>query len=166
MVVFGKVNTESHKDIAARYHVTALPTFIIFRDGRQVEKVEGADRAKLSSTLLKLSKEMEDVLKNGKARGSGGSGGSGWRGAELPRGYVDVTDQLEIKMTDAANYDDTEAGNVRVLFDTSKPSALSNVKGDKDWMESDTDEQLMLFLPFQSVLKLHTLQVSYLGCSK
>jgi hypothetical protein len=100
--------------------------------------------------------------------GASGSGSSGWLGAELPRGYSDVTDQIEIKSTELLNYDE-EAGSVRVLFESAKPSALSDAKGAedkaKDWVESDTDEQLMLFMPFQSTLKLHTLQVSYVSPS-
>jgi hypothetical protein len=98
--------------------------------------------------------------------GASGSGSSGWLGAELPRGYSDVTDQIEIKSTELLNYDE-EAGSVRVLFESAKPSALSDAKGAedkaKDWVESDTDEQLMLFMPFQSTLKLHTLQLTSLS---
>lgn len=32
----------------------------------------------------------------------------------------------------------------------------------KDWVKSDTDEQLMLFIPFQSTLKIHSLQFTSL----
>ena len=53
------------------------------------------------------------------------------------------------------------------MFEDSKPSGLLKGKAAekpaKDWVESDTDEQLMLFLPFQSTLKVHTLQVSRSG---
>ena len=31
---------------------------------------------------------------------------------------------------------------------------------DKDYVESDTDEQLMLYIPFQSTLKVHTLHIT------
>jgi C-terminal proteasome-interacting domain of thioredoxin-like. len=52
-----------------------------------------------------------------------------------------------------------------VLFDSSKPSSL-NGKGKSgssaDWVESDTDEQLMLYIPFQSSLKIHSLHVTSL----
>ena len=97
----------------------------------------------------------------GEASGSGSSGGS-WRGADIPRGYSDITDQVEMQRCDMLNYD-SEAGGVRALFDSGKPSALgAEDSSAKDWVETDTDEQLMLFIPFQSMLKLHTLQVSYI----
>lgn len=66
---------------------------------------------------------------------------------------------------------DSQFGNARTLFDSSKPSSLDNGKGKskandvesgKDWVESDTDEQLMLFLPFMSTLKVHTLHITSL----
>ena len=66
---------------------------------------------------------------------------------------------------------DSECGDARTLFDSSKPSSLDTGKGKgtatggeskKDWVESDTDEQLMLFIPFISTLKVHTLLVTSL----
>lgn len=100
------------------------------------------------------------------------AGANGWIGAALPRGYTDVTDQADVKGLDLLNAD-SDFGGVRTLFDTSKPSAATvgagggkgkgkAVEGDgkKDWVESDTDEQLMLYIPFQSTLKVHTIHLT------
>lgn len=132
---------------------------MIFKEGKVIEKV-GPEPKKLQDIVNKLAAEA------GGASGSGGFGGpssSGWRAADLPKGYDDVTDQLDVKGLDLLNAD-SDFGSVRVLFESSKPSALQNGKASegqaKDWVESDTDEQLMLFLPFQATLKLHTIQVS------
>lgn len=57
---------------------------------------------------------------------------------------------------------DPEVGTVRTLVDDRKPSALDSkgkASGSKDWVESDTDAQLMLFIPFQATLKIDTIQV-------
>lgn len=117
--------------------------------------------------MKKIVSEVEEVHKKGgkggEASGSGSSGAD-WRGAEIPRGYSDVTDQIEIQRCDMLNWD-TEAGGVRALFNSAKPSALGSEGTTKDWVETDTDEQLMLFIPFQSILKLHTLQVRRYGCT-
>lgn len=121
--------------------------------------MQGADPRKLASIVQKLVSEVKDA-KGGEASGSGSSDAD-WKGAEIPRGYSDVTDQIEIKRCDMLNWD-SEAGDVRAVFDSKKPSALGDKDGQtKDWVETDTDEQLMLFIPFQSMLKLHTLQVSH-----
>lgn len=164
VVTFTKVNTEKQQQIASAYAISSIPTFIMFRDGKVAEKVTGADPLKLQSLVQKISQESQNAA-SGSGSGSGGtasgSGNSalGWRGAGLPRGYTDVTDQIEIPRTELLNFDE-EFGSVRVLLDSSKPGALSGgKKTEKDWVVSDTDEQLLLFTPFMSILKLHTLQV-------
>lgn len=139
-----------------------MPTFIIFRKGKQVEKVQGADPNRLQDIVKKLAAEADksDDSSSGFASGSGD-----WRTGALPKGYSDVTDQVDIKGLELLNAD-SEFGGVRTLVDTNKPSALSKGKGAdskaKDWVVSDTDEQLMLFVPFQSTLKVHTVQITSL----
>ena len=71
-------------------------------------------------------------------------------------------DVLNLDLLNASS----DFGNARTLFDSSKPSALDSKgkgtaqEGKKDWVESDTDEQLMLFVPFRATLKVHTLQIT------
>jgi hypothetical protein len=135
-----------------------LPTFIVFKQGQVLEKV-GADPLKLQAIVKRLASEAEGVT-----GGFGGSSsGSSWRIGDLPKGYNDVTDQVDVKGLELLNAD-SDFGGVRALFEGSKPTGLQKGKvtegAAKDWVESDTDEQLMLFVPFQSVLKVHTLQAS------
>lgn len=138
-----------------------MPTFMIFKGGKQVEKVQGADPKKLQDIVRKLAAEADDSGDSSSGFASG-SGSGDWRAGALPRGYNDVTDQVDIKGLELLNAD-SEFGTVRTLVDTSKPSALSSGKAAdskaKDWVVSDTDEQLMLFMPFQSMLKVHSVQV-------
>jgi hypothetical protein len=135
-----------------------LPTFMVFKNGEPTEKVVGADGQKLQRVLRDLSN-----MASGLGSSSGSTGGN-WRAGDLPKGYNDVSDQVDIKGLELLNAD-PEFGGVRALFEGSKPSALdtkgksSGDAGQKDWVESDTDEQLMLFMPFQATLKIHTLQV-------
>lgn len=159
-VTFVEINIDDQKEIKEAYNVTATPAFFYFRDGTVVQKVESASKPQLRELVTRVIRDA-----TGQAEAATASAGASttsqatWRGAELPRGYVDVTDQIESQRSELLNYD-ASCGGVRVLFDGSKPSALSGGKGTaKDWVESDTDEQLMLYIPFQSVLKLHTLQV-------
>lgn len=89
-----------------------------------------------------------------------------WVGNELPRGYKDITDQVDIKGIEIRN-NDSDFGNARTLIDLSQPSSLRSGKapvtsdsGTKDWVESDTDPELMIHMPFQSTLKIHSLQIT------
>ncbi|KAK0728962.1 PITH domain-containing protein [Apiosordaria backusii] len=164
VLAFIKINTETQKEIAQAYNVTSLPTFIYFRNGKVVSRVKGADVPKLSAMMETIRAHFQEAIENPGRDAAGGASGSGekWRGAALPRGYTDITDQVEINRCELLNVD-TGTGSVRILLDSSEPSALSGSKrATKDWVESDTDEQLMLFLPFQAMIKLHTLQITSL----
>lgn len=102
---------------------------MVFKNGRAVQTIKGADPKKLSEVVKKLANEANAV---GDA-GSGGFGdvsssGSMWLGAGLPRGYVDVTDQVDIKGLELLNLDGA-FGSVRTLFDGKRPSGLSSGKG-------------------------------------
>ncbi|KAM4059650.1 PITH domain-containing protein [Hirsutella rhossiliensis] len=156
LVTFVKINNDSNQDLAEEYGVSALPTFLIFRDAKVMEKVQGANPKQLQGVVTKLAAQVETLGE------SSASGTGPWRGAEIPRGYIDITDQIEKTGCELLNADEA-AGPVRVLFETSKPSALE--KGDSsanDWVESGADDQLLLFIPFQSSIKLHTLQLTSL----
>ena len=79
---------------------------------------------------------------------------------------------MDVRGLDLLN-SDSDYGTARTLFESSRPSALDSGKGKgkgpangdeekKDWVESDTDEQLMLYIPFMSTLKVHTLHITSL----
>jgi thioredoxin 1 len=40
---FVKINVDEQREIAAQYGVTAMPTFMVFKDGKKVQEVKGAD---------------------------------------------------------------------------------------------------------------------------
>jgi hypothetical protein len=145
------------------------PTFIIFKNGAQINKVNGANPKQLSDAIRQLATEAEsDAGSGGAGEASGSSSGGSWIGAGLPRGYTNVTDHIDVRGLDLLN-SDSDFGNVRTLFETSQPSTLaagkgkkaaSGSEGKKDWVESDVDEQLMLYIPFTATLKVHTIHIT------
>ncbi|KAM0246304.1 hypothetical protein ACHAP5_004777 [Fusarium lateritium] len=154
LVTFVKVNSDNQTELSQEYSVSALPTFLVFRDGKVIDKVQGADPQKLKAVVQKLASEVDSLGE------SSSSGDGNWKGAEIPRGYSDITDQIELRDLEVLNADE-EAGTVRILFDGAKPSGLGNGKGtSKDYVQSGADDQLLLYIPFQSIVKLHTLQAS------
>jgi thiol-disulfide isomerase/thioredoxin len=184
-ITFTKVDTDEQGEVASKYKITtyvlpffpdhkhsivacrtpinnisSLPTFVIFKHGKVVEKV-GPEPHKLQEIVNKLAAEADGA--SGSGFGESSSSSDSWHVAELPKGYDDLTDQLEAKGLDLLNAD-SDFGGLNVLFDSSKPSALQNGKSAegqaKDWVVSDTDEQLMLFMPFKSNLKVFAFQVS------
>lgn len=151
-----------------------MPTFLVFKNKTEVSRIRGANPQALLSTVKKLAAEAELGSSSGSGgfgdAGPSGSGNGAWRGADLPRGYSNITDQVDTRGLDLLNAD-SAFGGARVLFDTNKPSSLDSGKAKskdgeseakKDWVESDTDEQLMLYVPFQATLKVHTLHITSL----
>ncbi|KAI1433653.1 DUF1000-domain-containing protein [Xylaria sp. CBS 124048] len=162
VITFVRVNTENEraKSLAAEFAVTALPTFILFRHGAVVQKVKGANLQALQALVDTLKTDNKSA---GEGSNSSGSQGLAWKGADLPRGHTDISHVINTRGLELLNVD--SEFSVRTLFDASKPTALdeSGSTGDaKDWVESDTDEQLMLFMPFNTTIKLHTLQITSL----
>jgi hypothetical protein len=148
-----------------------MPTFMIFKHSEVVSTIRGADPKALSDAVSKLAKEAESSGSGGFEAGASSSGT--WLGASLSRGYSDVTGEIDVKGLDLLNAD-SDFGTARTLFDASQPSGTATIEAAKgkgkasasqpetkaDWIESDTDEQLMLYIPFMSTLKVHTLQIT------
>ena len=166
-LAFTKVNVDSQKQIAQTYNITAMPTFMIFKSGRESKRIKGADIKALDAAVKQLAQEASSAP-------SGSTSGledpfttdsKNWIGASLPRGYGDVTEAVDQLNLDFLNLD-SEFGGARTIFEATKPSSLGakgkSAEGKKDWIESDTDAQMMLFMPFQSTMKLHTLQITSL----
>ncbi|KAK1749315.1 PITH domain-containing protein [Echria macrotheca] len=157
---FASVDVSEQGDVASEYGITQEPVVLYFKAGKIEEN---------TTTPVRLEAIYQKILDNAAAGPSKGStsdasGSDTWRGAGLPRGYSDITSQIELQRCELLNVD-SDGGGVRILFDKSKPSALSGAKaasGARDWVESDTDEQLLLFLPFQAMLRLHTIQITSL----
>ncbi|KAH7371218.1 thioredoxin-like protein [Pyrenochaeta sp. MPI-SDFR-AT-0127] len=56
---FIKVNVDEQRELAAQYGVTAMPTFLLFKDGRKIEEIRGADPRKLKAAVERVSEELQ-----------------------------------------------------------------------------------------------------------
>ncbi|KAH8599260.1 putative thioredoxin-like protein [Bisporella sp. PMI_857] len=52
-VAFTKINVDNQKEIAQKYGVAAMPTFMIFRSGSVITTIKGADQRGLSAAVEK-----------------------------------------------------------------------------------------------------------------
>ncbi|KAL5621432.1 hypothetical protein BROUX41_006332 [Berkeleyomyces rouxiae] len=121
------------------------------------------------SELASASEILGQLLKKKEAAASSAAGKASdskpslWKGAEVARGYTDITSIVDFKGLDLLNSDDAP----RKLLSETKPSALESGKAassaeaeSKDWVQSSVDQQLMLYTPFNSIVKLHTIQIT------
>lgn len=136
-----------------------MPTFVIFKDQHEVNRIQGANVPALSQAVQNLVAEYQSSGgASASASSSGSNTASGWWGAPLAKGYSDISEEIEKTALDIMN-SNTEAGNVRVLYEETEPGKDPKAK---DWVESDTDEQLMIYIPFRSTLKIHSLHITSL----
>lgn len=147
---------------------------MIFKNGNIVHSVRGTDVQQLTNGIQSFASELAAVGQdsNGGVASAVGDSNVNWLGGNIPKGYEDVSDQVDTKGIDLLNCNN-EIAPGRVLFEASKPSGLATPLGEKgkakadqitpDWVESDTDEQMMIFMPFQSFLKIHSLQITSLS---
>ena len=140
-----------------------MPTFLIFQDKAEVNRIKGANNEELSEAGLKLVAEYKNLLgASGSTAEPGPSTELGWCGAALPKGYSDITEEIQKSSLDILNAN-SDVGNIRSLFEQSEPGKDSEAK---DWIESDTDEQLMIFIPFRSIVKIHTIHLTSIPSSE
>lgn len=69
-VAFLKVNVDEQREIAAQYGISAMPTFLVFKDGKQVDEVKGADVRRLKSVVEEVAKGVKQ------AAGTAGTAGT------------------------------------------------------------------------------------------
>ncbi len=50
-----KINTDNYPDLAAQYHVYALPTLVLFKQGQPVDRIEGVVRPEQLMERLKTA---------------------------------------------------------------------------------------------------------------
>ena len=54
-VMFIKVDVEKSPDIAARYQVSGMPTFVFMRNRKEIERFSGANIVKLKESIRSLA---------------------------------------------------------------------------------------------------------------
>lgn len=62
-IVFGKLDTEAERQLAAEFRITSIPTLMVFRHGIMVYAQPGALRAPQLEQLIQAAREldMDDV---------------------------------------------------------------------------------------------------------
>ncbi|KAG9286177.1 hypothetical protein G9A89_003524 [Geosiphon pyriformis] len=129
-VTFAKVDVEANKETAQHAHVTAMPTFKFFKGGQQVAELKGADPRRLEELVLQFAGTPEES------------------GSSLLniQGHTDINEFITLNQIDCLN--EKENHRVRSIFTK-----------DDSYLESDVDEQLLISIPFNQAVKLHSLKL-------
>ncbi|KAI9495195.1 PITH domain-containing protein [Zychaea mexicana] len=134
-VQFAKVDVDRLRDVAAACKVTAMPTFQYFKSGQKVAELKGASAGQIEQLVKKHQGETASVILPGQSLTN----------------YIlyiqsDITDYITPNQMDALNQQDEN--NVKNVF-----------KSDDSFLESDVDEQLIITVPFNQPVKIHSIKL-------
>lgn len=134
--LFLKVNVDKCPGTAAANNVSAMPTFVFFRNRSELERIRGADK-----------QQLEDKVKQYYTAGdsSSSTGEDQAAGPQLENGLMDLSSLINKAQSECLNECDDHT------FDHALNTASSL------YLKSDCDEQLLLNISFQQAVKLHSL---------
>jgi len=140
-VSFLKVDVDECSEASKKYHISSIPSFVFLRGGQQVKLVKTNDKHV-------LQKEIDDLV--GSVANTGASP-SQTNHAALPispiAGFMDLTPLLQMPSCECLNVE--SRNGLECVF-----------AKDMTYLESDTDEQLIMYLTFVQTIKLHSLRIS------
>ncbi len=132
-VNFLKVDVDECQTTAANNNVSAMPTFIFFRNRVPVARLQGADPNALASKLKELVESGETL--------------SAAASDSPVAGFLDLTTFINKSQSECLNESDN--------------NSLGNafLPGSGFYLESDCDEQLIISIAFNQPVKLHSLKL-------
>lgn len=148
-----RVDLDANGDIAARYSITSVPTFVFFESGNEVERQTGF----LNQFKTILDKYATKANSDTEVTGRGGAAPSGVAkqvASLLPKGYYVLNDVIHFGEMVALNslpLVKSEEADVKNVFRTS-------ASGDTT-VYTDADSQALFFVPLNNICKLYSVLI-------
>lgn len=80
-ITFAKIDVDNQRDVASQYGVTAMPTFIILKNGSPIETIRGANPPSLIAAVEKAVKLAGPTASSGFSAPGRTLGGTGTTGS-------------------------------------------------------------------------------------
>lgn len=131
--IFLKVDVDKCQDTAASQGVSAMPTFIFYRNKAKIDRIQGAN---VESLQAKIEQHI----------GSADADGGDASGEDYGQGLMDLNVFVSKKECECLNEAD----------DHPMENCLSSAANKS--LQSDCDEQLILSITFSQVVKIHSIK--------
>ncbi|KIO19191.1 hypothetical protein M407DRAFT_246251 [Tulasnella calospora MUT 4182] len=139
-VTFTKVDVDKLQSVAKKYNVTAMPTFVVVKDRQEVDRIKGADQKALRSLVQKHAPKADE---SSEASGSG-------EGGPAPSD-VSLLEYLDLNQVNCLN-ENQDHTLKSIIGNRVRNSSAA-------YLESDADEQLLLTLPFNQVVRIRSIVI-------
>lgn len=154
-VEFVRVDLDSQQQLASRYQVTSVPTFVFLESGQETGRVVGANMPEIIKQLDRM------VGKEGSRHGNGEKAALEATPSFLevsqcvPKGYEVLNLSIYYGGFEALNaLPLAKGGDVKDVFRLEKKAEESTVL-------SDADSQLLFYVPFVNILKVYSVLVKF-----
>ncbi|KAI9588691.1 thioredoxin-like protein 1 [Glossina fuscipes] len=127
--IFLKVDVDKCQDTAASQGVSAMPTFVFYRNRTKIDRIQGADINALEAKIQEYA----------------GASGGDEAGEDYGQGLMDLNSFISKQECECLNESD----------DHPLSHCLASEGG---YLQSDCDEQLILSITFNQVVKIHSLK--------
>lgn len=127
--IFLKVDVDKCQETAASQGVSAMPTFIFYRNRTKIDRMQGAD-------IMSLEAKVQEHI---------GASGGDEAGEDYGQGLMELNTFISKQQCECLNESD----------DHSMTHCLSTSTG---FLQSDCDEQLILSITFNQVVKIHSIK--------
>lgn len=148
-----RVDLDANHDIAARFHISSVPTFVFFENGAETDRVTGFLPPQFLAALSKLAV---------KAKGDPDASAApkpavlGEVMPLVPKGYLVLNsvihfgEMVTLNTIPLAKADDTDA---RAVFRTSEDSPSTIL--------TDADSQALFFVPLNNICKVYSVLLKF-----
>ncbi|CAH8556356.1 unnamed protein product [Schistosoma turkestanicum] len=141
---FVKIDVDKLGDLAQRYNIRSLPTFIFLRGTEQIDRITGGAAQKLRDKIHELS-----------IFGSNSNDESGSHKSPQSSKQYDMDTLLMKNQCECLNEDDTHS--LAQLLNSSENNTNNNSKA---YLLSDTDEQLIIYITFSQFVRIQSVQIN------
>lgn len=132
-VVFLKVDVDKCEQLAHSNNISAMPTFVLYKNSVEVERIRGANKQALEDKIKQHATSNVDSLTSDNGDTS------------IPNGFIDLYSMINKQQSECLNQDD----------DHTWENLLNNSQ--LNYLKSDCDEQLLLVISFQQPIRLHSM---------
>ncbi|CCE85202.1 Piso0_004784 [Millerozyma farinosa CBS 7064] len=155
-----RVDLDSQGELASRYSITAVPTFIFLEGKTEVNRIRGADTSALLTALNKFKEKASQDPSAGTRKGNGSSGNS--TGTSLAKEVKNFIPKGFDILNDSIGFGEFEALNSLALFKNQEEGVRAVLKSginERTAVVSDADSQILIYLPLMNLSKIYSILI-------